>query len=227
MSKQSHASMSDYVDLGYKVAEWLGSTPRADNASEMKAIAQREAKRVLRRETEFKIKDTGVASPTNITTTPSIQNLTAIAQGVADNQRIGDEARIHKIELKVAVFNNASARSQQVRFVLARFKPQSTAAPYPTAATYFDVAVTNPVLDFQTHDMRTQWHVLWDQSFAMSDTGSNRVLMIDKVFKLDTRIDFDPAVATGSNQYFFLVLGSDGTNYPTYQMNSRVTFSNA
>jgi len=226
MSKANHATMKDYVDLGYKVAEWLGSAPRENVAGEMKAIAQREAKRVMKKETEFKVFDTTTTALT-IGTTPTIANQTAIPQGVSDNQRTGDEVRIHRIRLKIAVFNAAAARSQQIRFVLARFKAAATAAPYPLASSFFNVAVSNPVLDFETHDQRALWHVLWDQSFEMSDTGSNRGWVIDKDFNVNSRIDFDAGLATGIGHYFLLVVGSDNTNLATYQSNCRVTYSNA
>jgi len=218
--------MKDYVDLGYKVSEWLTSAPRDSTMkNEMKQIAQREAKRAVKKEVELKIFDTTRAVAV-LGTTEYFQPLCNMTQGAADNQRTGDEVRIHKIQLKIDVVNNASARSQWFRYVLARFKGASTATPYPNALTLFDVPVTDVMMEFPTHDNRALWTILHDETFTLTDTGSNRALFIDKHWTVNTRLDYAAATIYGIGQYILYMIGSDNTNKISVSSNVRVTYSN-
>lgn len=212
--------------MGHQISQWLGSPPRIDTLSgEIKQIASREAKRVLNRETEYKVFDTTSAAAV-LGTAPLVQNLCAVPQGVTDGTRTGDEMRLHHLSVKISVDNSSTSRAQSYRVVLARFKAVSTAAPYPLAATYFDIPVTNPELDFATHDNRELWTTLWDETFVLSDTGSNRKLSISKEFNLNSRVDFGAGVATGYGQIFMISLSSDNANKVSVSSNVRLTYSN-
>jgi hypothetical protein len=101
--------------------------------------------------------------------------LTFPSQGLTFSQRIADRCHIQKIEIQGVVYNN-TAVEDQYRLVVVQAKGSLPTALPPVYADLFQQvnALDKCHAPFQ-YNVRSQFHVLCDFLWSMSDQGDNRV----------------------------------------------------
>lgn len=171
-------SASNYY---YKKRKSTATPSRA--GSKLTKRQKREVKKLIANEAELKYLAFSQIGTTS-TSTPSVVGASFdVAQGVGDQQRVGDRLRwCGFIQLKiqaVAGFNSATADVyNNVRFVIFQWHPNST----PAATDVFINGPTGGVDNFSqyNHDKRQMYTILFDKNFkVVSGTNTNASTAVD------------------------------------------------
>lgn len=139
--------------------------------------------------------------------------VSATAQGIAANQRIGDQIVPQRYEIKMQLFNQNTNPVSTTRVIIFQFRPNSV----PTLASVLDNGPSgapdiNSPLNF---DLRATYKVIWDKRFNMTGgvSSSNQALTISKninlVKKGVAKVNFNAAATTGDHQIWAIILGSN------------------
>ena len=146
-------------------------------------------------------------------TTPNIQNVTAIAQGDTFSQRDGNKIRSFSLSFRGHVRQNPSATLSFARVMLIRDNNGSTTQPvladlFSDAASFYDNR--HKLDDPQTNSRFT---VLFDQHFGLSAVGPE-ILEFEWYTKLDHHIFFTGTAATdeGKGAIYSIIGSNEATN---------------
>ena len=154
--------------------------------------------------------------PTAPDATPSVTNLTAMAQGDADSTRDGLIVVLKSIRLQGIIDQNASASGSNVRILIAIDRLNIGTLPVigdliASAADFFG----NDLVDAK-FDSRKRFRVLYDRNFNMSDTGNHRVNIPFWSKKLSTKVVYSGTASTdeGPGQVIMFMSSNEATNTP-------------
>lgn len=205
--------------------------PRSANLAPKTANAVKKiVKYELNKETEDKQYVVGVTTQAYFgTTAQATANMKAMvtpAQGIADNQRIGDTLRLKKIQLRISFFNNNGATSNIYNFcrlVIFQYKSPISAVAPDMANMFLTGAGTGQVNIYSqpNRDNKETYHILYDKVFLTVgglSTGSSiasnyahhAVVNVPLKFAQKT-INFNVASTSATNQILFVVLGEQGS----------------
>lgn len=197
-----------------RYSKHLGTAQRALN------VAQAVSKLI---NVEFK---SHLASPANTcSTTVTITNLTAIAQGDDFDDRDGNKIRVKSLSLRGNMRMSESATQTRARIMIIRDNNGSTTAPligdlFLNAAAY--TGNRHKLSDPQTNSRFT---VLLDKTFDMSDNG--RKVYCWKYYKqLDHHAFFTGPASTdeGKGSLWVFSGSSEATNVPINEIDAIVKF---
>lgn len=162
-----------------------------------------------------------VFSPTNVTTTPIVVNLTAILQGDSNTQRNGTSIKPLGLTLRGAVSRNSAGGSQLLRLMIVNAKQQNGA--HPLAAELLEDPA-NPLTP-KNYDDRYRSKVLYDRLFVL-DGANQHELAFTISEKLFGHVTYDGTASIPETGGIYLVaLSDEDTNPPTIQWYNRVTFT--
>jgi len=154
----------------------------------------------------------------NVTTTLTIYSVTAIPQGNAQSQRIGDKVMPLRAKCLLQLYGSSTDIQNFVRVILFRFKPNNAAGSFPlSTGVVLDhgasgvSAETNSPYSFANRDVFT---IVKDTIVPMCYNGANGVAewVFDAAFPPVATV-FTAGLTTGANQ-LFLMLGSDSSAAP-------------
>ena len=156
--------------------------------------------------TDFSI---GGTSPN---TTPSTQQLTAIAQGDEIDDRTGNSIFVRGITWRFCLELHASATATQVRMVLVKDNQQG-ADSAPSWTTVFSSAAIDSLLNIQTLGRFT---ILKDKTYLLD--AVNRRQIFEKGFypmKYHVRFNGTTSSDIQKNGLYLMYMSNEATNTPT------------
>lgn len=146
--------------------------------------------------------------------TATALDLTAIAQGDADNQRIGDKVRLLSLSLGINMASNASTAANAVRIIIVSTRVEGTPVLLDILE---DAAVPQSMISRYTNQATTQ-KVLWDKTFNLttSVTAEVKEIYLNVFLRKELgSIEFDNGATTApKGKIFMITQGRDNTNSP-------------
>ncbi len=172
---------------------------------------------------EFKFHD--VVSAITPSTTPSIQQLTNIAQGDTDSTRDGAQIKIVRYNCKYSVIKNPSASATLLRVMLVLDK-QTNGAIYNIADLLADVTADENIISMLNLDNKFRFRVLYNQVHKLTPALAIGYKEIMK--DIDIKIRFDastPSIADlTSYSLSFVFISNEATDTPAVKFFSRVRY---
>ena len=188
-------------------------------------------KKVINRGKEKKIKDTQIGpTSTPVDGTSTIAALNLIAQGDDFDERDGEEIRITKIEMRMHIFNSASAVADTIYRVIVLRANRNVDGVMPSVEAIIE---TDEVDTHQNRLNRGDYTFLYDKwgILPVATTSGDihrRILKFSKTFKKPKLATYDVAGATigavEKGGLFVILMNDQATNKPTYEANFRVTY---
>lgn len=140
----------------------------------------------------------------------------AAVQGVAGNQRVGDQIDPIRIEIRYSTDQQSINPQSTTRLILFQYRLNNVTPP--TNASILDPSIGGvaTVWSAFNFDLRHQYTILWDASFTMSGnvgssiytrTGTAKIPLTKKAAK----VNFDAGSITGDHHIYLLVLGSNAS----------------
>lgn len=163
-----------------------------------------------------------------------VGDLTPMAQGVTDNQRIGDEVRVSSIQLRGVVYNDGNGvtvdAENTVRLIVFQWHLDSqTQAPgvsgilRPTDL----LTVAAPFAPWNETN-RHQFRVLVDRQFTLSKNGPNAQGFRYNLTKPTRTIKYNDGATHGEDKiYYALVSDSGADTHPHVTMTWAVNYRDA
>lgn len=141
---------------------------------------------------EIKWLDT-IATSTAVNTTPAINSLTAIAQGVTENQRIGESVKAKNLSLRLNLkWNGTSADAkyaQRARILLVRDLQQGAVTSAPIIGNILQNTANAQQLmqSYINKDQGKRWNILFDKIFVQDNEVGGITIDYYYKFAKDTR----------------------------------------
>jgi len=182
-------------------------------------------KRLIKNNEEMKYFRAGLNTTTsNVAVLSSLSN---IAQGVNDDQRIGNV--VQPIEMKVRLDLIIADSTNIIRFVIFRWKDADTTAP--VAGDIFSNGLSGGVdtSSFYNDETKDKYRILYDRTFVGSNTADSIRQFTQFKLRLGTKIRYTSnAVTTGTNKYYQLNMSdSAAVTHPTLIWNTETRYSDS
>lgn len=186
-------------------------------------------KRMISRQQEHKYHDntfTGVFSGVTVLT-----DLTLIAQGLSDSERVGDALNLTSIELTlIPIFRPGVLVPETVRMSIVQWLPPTT----PGASDIYNdtTSTAATVVSGLRVDRRTDLRVIWDETFQLTSDSGNDTSGYSKVFKAKLippikRLQYAVAGTTGSNHLYLVTTNQSIMNAAELLYNIRIWFTDS
>jgi len=166
-------------------------------------------------------------STTIPTATAVVSCLSRLAQGTDYTSRVGDSIRIQNLEVRATFITATAATNTIVRFMIIR--DLDGYGTTPAIADVFDSGLTaNNVLAQYNYLNSDRFSVLLDETFVIAPADQPAVVVTWKtthqghVKYLGTAA---AAASDGKGSVYAIAVSSEATNVPTYQINSRLKFT--
>lgn len=159
--------------------------------------------------------------------TPTLQTLTAIAQGTDENNRIGNSVLLKHINIRISFIPNFTADAYNLMRYIIFVDKQQSGTP-PTAA---QLLTTPGNIDSPFNRNYTdRFVILKDKRLVASQTGLITSSIFQKVFK---RLNFHTRfigtssanASMGNNTVYFFAVSTQVINAPTAFIYSRINFT--
>lgn len=149
----------------------------------------------------------------------SVFTIAAIAQGLNDNQRVGDSLKLQKLTLR-----NTMARGAAdcfLRVMILRDDQNKVAAVSDVLAQSGNIyGVISP----KNYDKRFQTKILYDRVFILD--SSDPIKIMDVVLDLNWHIQFNNATTTvNTGDLKMLLISNQSANIPSIGTTTRITFT--
>lgn len=170
---------------------------------------------------EYKYIDSGTVNLT-FNNTGTVSYLTDVAQGLGDEDRIGNTILLKDIYFRYEIAMNATASATTIRVIL--FCDKETDGVSPTVG---QVLETVNYLAPLNQDSSKRFVVLKDITMSMS-IYNNRIKAgkFYKILNIHTRYDGTGATVADArqNQFFLLTISNEVSAVPTINYNCRIKF---
>ncbi len=170
--------------------------------------------------TEEKMFD--VVNTQSVSNTGSVIALSAVRQGTAWNNRIGNSLRLLQFEFRANLTINTAATASYVRALIVADMNNIGSTPGLT-----DVLETGDVKSPYNHSYLQRFAVIYDDMIPLTK-GGNDANTFSIREPLNNHIYFEGDSGTSSmlrqNQLFLLLIGTESVNTPTYSYYSRISF---
>lgn len=166
----------------------------------------------------------------------NMYNLTSIAQGLQDTQRVGDRIDLKSIFIRALFqFNlNPQDRTPIIRLTLFQWK-QDNQVVTPTAADIFQnptAGIPGSILEPLLLDKNKKYKKIFDKFFPLSIYGGQDTKVIELFInkKFSSMLEYGNAATTGMNQIYLMVNTSDNIGLqnngerPLMTLRSRVRY---
>jgi len=166
----------------------------------------------------------------NFGTAGTIQHITAVAQGNAENQRIGEDMTLKKLFIKGQITNMKTTSTTSVpvyyRFLVVRDKQQvnDTVPAIGDVVSATDPVTAMPVVGFAN---RFQYVYVSPLICNNSTLLGNQMGVVDHSWSGTVRVGFNGSNATDiqKNGFYFLILTSDDAGTVDFTGTCRVVFT--
>lgn len=159
----------------------------------------------------------------NATSTPTVACISAITQGVAANQRTGDEANLKTLQFNIG-FTGGDA-TNYVRATIVRWLMNDS----NDAVTASDVFTNSSVawLSLASQHKPNRFEMVWDKT-AIIGTGGTDGVIFKGSLKTDWELAFNSTAITGIN-HLYVIISSDSSaaTHPVYTFEMEVGYTDA
>lgn len=164
---------------------------------------------------------------TAVTTTATPFHFTAIAQGTAQNQRIGNSIYLTGMAINFNWYISASAAISHIRFVI--FQDTQT-QPDDTAIAWTELMDNAAILAMINRgSQRNRFKILYDQQ-SMLGQNSNEAEVFPKVYMpIKKTVEFNGTASSDiqKNGIYGLVISSEATDTPIFNYYARLYYHDA
>lgn len=194
--------------------------------SKLNPRQKREVKRLIGNNLEKKISDT-VSTGIIPGTSPTLLGpFTAINQGIADNQRVGDAIKIQSLRFNTNI--TVADTANFVRYLIFQWLPNN-ATVTPTIGAILEQAT---IQGQHNHtNVGHLFNMLFDRTYTMSQTGSNAAMVRNfSIYgkRLRKIVEYNPTATTGFyHVYMFVLSDSSLAPNPVCNMVTRLTYTDA
>jgi hypothetical protein len=181
----------------------------------------RQVKQVLDSRKQVKFLDNN--SSNSLTTTPTIFDLSSVAQGNTVYQRIGQSIIAKALKVR-ALFTIADA-TQVMRIVIFKWFMSDT-SDVPSTGELFDLSGSAAIynLPFLLYKP-SRFKILYDKTITMS-TNWQPVQMLEMSIPLNHQVEFDIGANTGRNHvYVWLVSDSSVSTHPVCDLTTQLVYN--
>lgn len=204
-NKRSRASSANTVPSVRSIAEKaLALAAKANKSVEKKAL-------------DF-------SGSSTIGTTASALHFTAVAQGTAQNQRIGNSVYCTGLALNFLFVSHPSAAQSNIRFII--FHDTQTVSDQTSIAwtTVMDNASMWAMIN--RGSQRGRFKILMDKTCSLSPNSNYAENYMKNYIPINKTIEFNGTAATDiqKNGIYGLVLSDDNVNQPGFTYYSRLYF---
>lgn len=158
----------------------------------------------------------------SITNTGQTYPITAVRQGAAYNNRIGNSLRLLQFQFRATLTINASAVASYVRMIIVA--DMNNIGSQPGLA---DVLETADVRSAFQHSFLQRFAVVYDDLIPLTKGGNDANTIVVRE-PLNNHIYYEGDSGTSNmfrqNQLFVVVIGSESVNTPTLAWYSRIDF---
>lgn len=154
----------------------------------------------------------------NPSTTPTIAQINAIAQGDTANTRDGNTCRMKSLEFRADLGIHASATRTVVRVIHFLWNDD-------TPPTWNDILTANNTVSPLNPNLSGKYQILRDRTITLSSTGA-QTKSVKSFHKLNKVAKFDGAASTDiqTGAVYQLMMSSEGTNVPSVLYYDRIRF---
>jgi hypothetical protein len=205
----------------------LGKAPRA-NVSDAKLLLYAPPVRIVPTVPECKHKyfDVPAANVTSITT---VTDLFAPSQGVASNQRTGDDVRLRGIKLRAKAYCLNANTQSTFRLVCFLWNVDSTILA-PTGSQVFNIpgaAADTPCASLNTNVIGSQEMTILCDVMGSVSNGGPGAWHFDFTKEFQSAVTFEPAAITGIGKVFVAVVSDAAINVPVMSIGGVVLYDDA
>jgi hypothetical protein len=164
---------------------------------------------------------------TSITSAGTIQNLSAMTQGVAQSQRVGDRCSLEAMALKYCFYPN-STNGNAVRIVLFQWL-QNNSVTVPTSALvlqYNTVAYAS-LAPYQFTGAKDELFAIVYDKLHSIDPGSSPAIGQAEISLKGRDVSFDQAATTGIGHIYSLIISDAAASAPTFSCTTRLLYRDA
>lgn len=170
--------------------------------------------RMLNSRSEIKYFDVNTTSFQQYGSAGTIANCSAAVQGVAGNQRVGDQLSPIRIEIRYSSEQQVTNPQSTTRIILFQYRLNNVTPPGLASVLDPSIGGVATVWSSYNFDLRHQYTILWDTQYVMSGsigssiytrTGSVNIPLTKKTAK----VNFDAGSVTGDHHIYILILGSN------------------
>lgn len=155
-------------------------------------------------------KDSSVSGA--VSTTPSVNHLTAIATGDADASRTGNSILCKRLTYNMSINMNVSSSDTWLRMVLL-VDTQQVGDTAPQWTDVFSAATISSLLNVETLGRFT---ILRDKIYTMSISGRRNLQLKGSIpLKFHTRYNGNNSTDIQKNGVYLMFLSNEATNTPT------------
>lgn len=206
----------------------LGAAMKRRKAGKSKLATVATVKRLISNREEDKHFDS-LQTAATVDFSGNIYQISAIAQGTQDQQRIGDAVELQWVDTRFLITLGTSPN--KVRVILLQWHEMSGAGVSPTVGSVLEnlgSAVT--FLQAYVYSNRKAYTILRDKTYEVETAGP--VTAIDH-WRVKTgfrkRVQYSVGSSTNSqNSLFLIVVSDDGVaTYPTFSHHTRVCYKDA
>lgn len=161
---------------------------------------------------------------TSIGTTAVPLHFTAVAQGTAQNQRIGNSVYVTGLALNFLFVSHSSAPQSNVRFVV--FHDTQTVSD-TTSIGWTELMDNGSMWSMVNRgSQRGRFKILMDKTCSLSPATNYAENYMKNYIPINKTVEFNSTVATDiqKNAIYGLVISDDNTNQPGFTYYSRLYF---
>jgi len=169
-------------------------------------------------------KFTDFTDNTALTAAGAVFNMTTLAQGTDDNNRIGNSILLKDVILRFTVTINGMAAFTNARIIFLVDKEYDGTTP--AVSDILETGVSNDYLATMNPDTTKRFVVIKDYLVSLSPTNSTFSTKLYKLFNIHTQYDGTTAVDASckENQILMLTIADQPTNLPDFEVNARFKF---
>lgn len=170
------------------------------------------------------LKKSDINTSTSVSTTATIVNLTAIAQGDDVGDRNGNKILLKYLRFQYYAAMNVSATSSAIRVMVVVDTENQGSAPSINdilQTTGAGLAINAPI----NSDDTQRFTVLFDDHIALSNTGQS-ISTRKHYISLNFHTSFTSSLSSSSNKnaIYLVAVSTEATNTPTLAYSSRLSF---
>jgi len=190
----------------------------------VRSIAEKALALAKLSQAEIERKNSDIASNVTVGTTAGTIHITALTQGIAANNRIGQEVNVTGLAMNYYWYKHPSSVVTNIRFVIVQDTQTVSDA---TSVSWTDVfASSSNIAQITRTGMKGRFKILYDNS-AILDASEisgrhNRIFI-----PLKLKIQYNGTASTDiqKNALYGLVLSDDNTNQPAFNYFIRMYFT--
>jgi len=151
--------------------------------------------------------------------------MVAITQGDTDSGRTGNSILLRNIYIRGQMTINSSVTSNtRISLVLVKDAQQAIDTVPNMSDIFTNYNDPDTLLNL---NQSGRFKIVWRRTFTLTPVGGGRSTFdINKYWKCYDHVRYNGATSTdiSRNGYYFIILTSENTNYPTVAFNSRIGY---